>query len=561
LARLLFLALSFFIFPLVSYGQGTPQNEEVGNPENQSSRAGSPFGVIESYESPADAGDLGVGWTRVVFEWSRTQAAGDDTWTPRVSDEQIAAELAAGREVVGLLIGIPEWARDENILPRGLWLPHDDRSNTWANFVREAVSRYQGRINHWIIWNEPDIRETEIAHTWDGSVTDFAQLLKVAFLTAKEVDPEVVIHLSAFTYWADYNAGTKQYMARLIEEIKADPQAAENNFYFDIATAHLYFQPNQIIDLLGLFIDIMRNRGLEQPIWLVETNAPPKDDPAWPVADWFLSVTLEEQAAFIPQALASALSAGAERIAVYKLKDTEDDRFANPEPFGLIRMDGSHRQAFDSYRVAIDKMAETTAAHRERWDEVGQIRLEQPGKSTTVLFNRLPGRQVVQVKATAENAILVDIWGTSQAISPVEGRFTVELPGAPCSQTIGDYCMIGGPVYYLVQPGLSPPTPTAEAPASATPPTPPIEVPTDRPKLTATPSYSPTALPAESVTVPPTLTSAAPLSPTANARSTPLPEHSEEPGASWITPGLWFLGGGILLVLVLLVDWYVQTRK
>ena len=25
-----------------------------------------------------------------------------------------------------------------------------------------------------------------------------------------------------------------------------DPQAAENNYYFDVATAHLYFQPEQI---------------------------------------------------------------------------------------------------------------------------------------------------------------------------------------------------------------------------------------------------------------------------------------------------------------------------
>jgi hypothetical protein len=49
---------------------------------------------------------------------------------------------------------------------------------------------------------------------------------------------------------------------------------------------------------------------LEHPIWLVETNAPPIDDPAWPVPDWFLSVNLDEQAAFVPQAMSSALAAG-----------------------------------------------------------------------------------------------------------------------------------------------------------------------------------------------------------------------------------------------------------
>ncbi len=542
--------------PAIAGQGGHPRGNSLGS-------AGSLFGVIESYESPAEATDLGVGWTRVLFEWSRTQETGEDTWTPKVTDEQIEAELAAGREVVGLLIGIPGWARDENLLPRGLWLPDDDPANAWANYVRQVVSRYEGRINHWIIWNEPDIRETEIAHTWDGTVADFAQLLRISYLVANEANPDAVIHLSAFTYWADYYGGTEQYMARLLDELGRDPQAVENSFYFDIATAHLYFQPNQIIDLLGLFVDIMRQRGLEQPIWLVETNAPPKDDPVWPVPDWFLSVTLEEQAAFIPQALASALSAGAERIALYKLKDTEDDRFANPEPFGLIRMDGSQRPAFDTFKVAIELMAGTTAAERERWDEVGQIRLEQAGMTTTVLFSRLPGQQVSQVRATTDRASLVDMWGVSRAIDPVEGFYTVELTGAQCSQSIGDYCMIRGPTYYRVQSVRSPSTPTASP--SPSPSVTAQETATDMapelPAPTVMATHSPTAMFSQSPTMDPTSTFAPLLSPSAKANITPLPERSEQSAESSIALGLWFIGGGILLALVIFVDWYVQHRR
>ena len=324
--------------------QATPEGQEPA-----ASTRDRRFGVIESYESPSDADNLNVGWTRIIFQWARVQEEGPDSWTPKVSDEQIAADLDAGREVVGLLIGIPDWARDENRLPLGLWLVHDDPNNLWANYVREVVNRYQGRISHWIIWNEPDISETEIAHTWDGSVDDFAQLLRVAYLTAKEEDPESVIHLSAFTYWADVFGETEQYMARLLDEIMVDPEAADHNYYFDIATAHLYFQPTQVYDLLTFFTDILQERGLDHPIWLVETNAPPRDDPEWPVPDWFLSVTLGEQAAFIPQALSSAIAAGAERIAVYKLRDNEEDRFAIPEPFGLLRLTGFPRPACSTW--------------------------------------------------------------------------------------------------------------------------------------------------------------------------------------------------------------------
>ncbi|MCA9972651.1 MAG: hypothetical protein KC425_20675, partial [Anaerolineales bacterium] len=471
------------------------------------------FGVIESYENPAAADELGVGWTRVRFQWAETQADGPDGWAPRVTDAQIDAELAAGREVVGLLIGIPDWARAADRLPRGLWLAHDDPDNSWGVFVKTAVTRYRGRITHWIIWNEPDIAAGEIAHTWDGSVADFAQLQRVAYLAAKEAAPESVIHLSAFTYWADYYAGTEQYMARLLDELQRDPEAARHNHYFDVATAHLYFQPDQIYALLSYFTDLLRQRGLPQPLWLVETNAPPMDDPAWPVAAPFLQVTQAEQAAFMPQALAAALAAGAERVAVFKLQDTADDRAANPEPFGLLRRDGTRRPAFASYRVAMQYLAGARGAERERWDGIGQIRVEQADRTTTVVFNRLFFAQTAEITAVADTALLVDQWGGTRPVTATNGVYALPLPAAACSQPIGDYCMIGGAPFYLVQArgGGAPPA----LPVPTLPPTP-TPTPTPMPTATATPSATPTA----SATPPPTATASATLAATAVATET-----------------------------------------
>lgn len=78
------------------------------------------FGVIESFEDPTAAGRLRVAWTRARFQWAEVQPDGPRQWEPPLDDETLAAELDAGREVVGLLIGIPDWARDRNGLPRGL---------------------------------------------------------------------------------------------------------------------------------------------------------------------------------------------------------------------------------------------------------------------------------------------------------------------------------------------------------------------------------------------------------------------------------------------------------
>lgn len=410
------------------------------------------FGVIESFVAPDEATELGVGWTRVRFHWGDEQPDPAVPWQPTVPDAAIEAEIAAGREVVGLIIGIPDWARDERRIPAGLWLPHDDPDNLFATWARTVFTRHRDRIDHWVIWNEPDIWDLETpGHTWEGDEADFAQLMRVAYHVAQDVNPDAVLHLAAMTYFWDANFGRIQYLDRLLTELEKDPDAARHNYYFDIATAHLYFQPAQIADIIGEWQAILARHGLERTWWLMETNAPPSDDPAWPVESVTLSVLQPEQAAYVPQALAVALAAGVDRVAVFKLADVPSDRNANPEPFGLVRLDGSRRPAFDAYRVAVQQMGAVEGAERERWDAVGQIRLDQPDRTTTVLFARLPVPQQAQVTAISDSAELVTMTGERSRVRPQSGVYTVELPAAICSQPIGDYCMIGGSVFYLVQ--------------------------------------------------------------------------------------------------------------
>jgi hypothetical protein len=460
------------------------------------------YGVVESYEAPGHARNLGAAWTRVRFQWAEMQGEGPQSWNPPVSDEVIAEQEEAGRLIVGLLIGIPEWARDENDLPRGLYEPIDSAANTWAGFVREIVARYAGTIDHWVIWNEPDIwDETALGHTWDGSEADFARLLKVAYLVAHEVNDDVVIHLPAFTYFWDFNYGREQYLGRLLDAILADPDAVANNYYFDVMTAHLYFNPDRVYNIIREFEEIRAAKGIpHKPLWLMETNAPPVDDPRWPVQDVTLSVTLGEQAFYMPQVLAAGLAAGAERIAIYKLKDNETDREANPEPFGLVRDDGTRRPAFDAYRTAMEFLSNVETTTVERWDAVGQIRVEQPDRTTTVLFSRLPAEQTATVDAIAEQAFLVDTFNSRRIfLEPEDDAFTVTLPPAPCTQSIGDYCMIGGETFYLVQARDGGPPPVLPPDGAALPPRP---TPSPTPAVTNTPEPTATATPAPATATP-----------------------------------------------------------
>ena len=410
------------------------------------------FGVVETYDDPASAAAIGAGWTRVRFPWADLQPNNDGEWNDAFfTDDMLAAELAAGREVVGLIVNTPHWALDDPAVPgvpRGLYLPENDPGNVWATFVRQIVSRYAGRVDRWIIWNEPDIWDPAYpGRTWGGTAQEFFQLQRVAYNVARQTNPNAKVHLSAFTYFWDANYGRTPFFSLLMDEIQRDPQSPSHNYYFDVASANLYFRVDNIYDLIVWHHGEMLARGFDKPIWLTETNAAPSSDAEWPVANPAFPVSLDEQAAFIPQVFAMAIAAGADRVAVYKMIDTPGDRAANPEPFGLARADGSRRPAFTAFQVASNYLSGFTGATLDHRDDFyAQVTVRRGEATTTVLWTRSPSPAQAQVAARSTRAILADVFGGARTITPRDGVYNVDLPG--CTQPT---CAIGGVPRLLVE--------------------------------------------------------------------------------------------------------------
>jgi hypothetical protein len=544
----------------------------LGRPSPQARVADSRFGVVEPHDAPALASELGVGWGRARFHWAQIQPTGPDEWQEaEITEGELASELASGREVVGLLIGIPAWATDERGLPRGLYSAPDSPDNTWATFVRSIVLRYQGRINHWIIWNEPDVWDpSHPGFTWPGNEADFVQLLRIAYVVANQASPEAVIHLGAMSHWWDALYGRELYIRRFLRELTSDPGAAANSYYYDVLTLHLYFHPAGIYELIETYAAIQREFGLDKPIWLVETNAAPSYDPAWPVESPTFEVSLAEQAAFIPQVFALALAAGAQRVAVYKLIDTPGDYAANPEPFGLVRADGSRRPAFTTTRVAIERLSGIQSGRWVERGEVSHVILEGNGRVTSVLWTRIPVPQEVRIPAQSDWALLYDMWGAGQTIYPVDGSYRVELSNGECQQTTGDYCMIGGPPVYLVEEvgeeqGWLSPEATVTLSAMAVPDDPTATI-VAGPTATVTSSPMSTATATITVTASaiPTRIAASPTpasAPTDTLQPSPLPTatvsyvNAPTRRIAFVTVGV-VIGGAVVWALV----WYMRQR-
>ena len=531
-ARTIRLAIVATLLSAVVIGALAPTATAAGIPDYR-------FGVVEAFAAPSAAAALGAGWGRVTFEWSRIQPSGPDEWNGPISDQALATEFAHGRQVIGLLITIPAWAIEtENgrSIPRGLYLPADDPNNLWAGFVHTMVTRYAGRIDHWIIWNEPDIPAGAPDASWLGSIEDYLQLLRVAYFVAKDANPNAVIHLASIMHY--YDPG---WYNRFLDTLVADPNAAANNFYFDVAGFNLYLQPEVIYDIASHYRQMLYGKGVHKPFWITETNA------------YLSRVSPEEQAMFMVQAFSLQIAAGAQRIGVYKMIDVATDLAADPEPFGLVQGDGVRRPAFTAYQVAATHLAGFRGATWDRRDEVSVVTVDRGPRTTTVVWARTPEPQLAMVPARATRALAVNIWGSAYHVYPERGYYFIELAGANCTQG----CVMGGPPMMLIE-DAPVNADTAPVPASPTPPLPPAggsdasatpgsspaasarpttvaaqaATPTTTPTPSPSPTQTPTHMPCPELPSPtPTATPTATATPSSTPTSTPTLMPTDTPTA------------------------------
>jgi hypothetical protein len=156
--------------------------------------------------------------------------------------------------------------------------------------------------------------------------------------------------MSGFTYWWDREAGRPQYLERVLDALRGDPSAPSNNWYFDVVDAHPYGNPLNSYTVPQLFRRILRDRGIDKPIWIDESNVLTKNDPLVGSGEGPFRATLDEQASYVIESMALARAAGVQRYATYKLRDEHPEN--GDEYWGLTRNDGTIRPAYIAYQVA-----------------------------------------------------------------------------------------------------------------------------------------------------------------------------------------------------------------
>ncbi|GAB1420814.1 hypothetical protein MASR2M15_09370 [Anaerolineales bacterium] len=402
---------------------------------------------------PDETCELGVGWERIIFDWMQHQPDDAEQWhTLNVDDRWLKNANLCNREIVALLKVTPPWATEGQAgigIPLGLDLPINDPHNTWAQFVIKAVTYYQPRgVSHFIIWNEPDIQAGTYGYEFDGDLEAYFQLLKVAYLAAKSVNPSAKIHLAGTTYWHDVNEGQLPYMERLIARILEDTDAVEHDYYFDVASLHIYFRSDTVYTITRSLRDFLDSHGLNhKEIWINETNAAPTDDPNWPVDRPVFQLDLNQQAQFLVQAAALSIASGADRVAAYKLIDQGLPEGA--ESFGILTP-GSYepRPAYFAWQMLNDHFQNLEAAQYLKSKYI-----------SAVLFKHLNGTHSLMLWANTEQAASLDLYTDASKIyqlslndnltivRPSPDFYNFSLPPAQCTDKDG--CFIGGDVLIL----------------------------------------------------------------------------------------------------------------
>jgi hypothetical protein len=108
------------------------------------------------------------------------------------SDQVIDHAINQGLAVIARLGWVPDWARpDSEVLETTMTYLAPDAYADFAHFVAAFVDRYQGRVDHIILWNEPNLSFEWGYRPVDSSA--YTAMLRTVYPLAKTANPDVHI--------------------------------------------------------------------------------------------------------------------------------------------------------------------------------------------------------------------------------------------------------------------------------------------------------------------------------------------------------------------------------
>jgi hypothetical protein len=306
----------------------------------------------EGYAYLQRARDIGIGWVREGFNWNSLEPArGSFSW--RRTDALMANAARLRLHVLAVATYAPAWASGYS--GPGKYPPRDPAD--YARFVKRVADRYGRNGVFWRthrrlvpmpltaieLWNEP-----WLARFWgpapDGAA--YARLVRAAAAAVKSTRPGIELLASGDIPEESAGVGKDWFVSAL----RADP-ALWRSRLVDAWSVHLYCHELSPLDTtasqrarfdrLLLTRALARQAAADKPFWITEFGWQTE-----PAVDG--GVSEDTQAQYVHDALVkidTGWRSVVRRSFIYTWTRP------SPDPYNLVRPDGTARPAWDSIRA------------------------------------------------------------------------------------------------------------------------------------------------------------------------------------------------------------------
>ena len=270
-----------------------PRNGEIVVPQDF-------FGMVhagetESNEEYALIDEMGISWISYTFYWHRIEKERgrlDFSWY----DNFVDAAKSKGKKIVAVLGYEADW-----LYPEGKSKKYIGKEDIplFLNFVEETVRHFEGRVDAWEIWNEPNFM------FWAGRDNEFFDLTRQAAQRIRGTAPDALILGGAF--WRVPKGFIKgMHKAGAMENL-------------DGLAFHPYAaSPARVMKLHDNFLKILSGLNYQGSVWITEIG--------YPSSGWFpIRVSLEELPSHVVKTITGAAARGTRALLWYELFDSYNE--------------------------------------------------------------------------------------------------------------------------------------------------------------------------------------------------------------------------------------------
>ncbi|MGB9715799.1 MAG: hypothetical protein ACPL1G_05275 [Thermodesulfovibrionales bacterium] len=226
-----------------------------------------PFGINNPYDDSAPKekayfikpyiSDLGIKWVNAnIFRKKVEPKPGVFDWD---EPDFLVKDIFKDLDIVFNINPKTKWYIEGSIkVGKNDYIPGGDTDSKsfrlYKNFLRELVNRYKNKVHRWEVFNEPSIEYKKIPE-------DYVKLLKISYLTIKEIDPQATVGIGGDMP----STLSKRFLNNILPLLSSQhpifgKENTKNNNYFDSFDLH-YF---------GFYDEYRFNRTMRKKIITVD---------------------------------------------------------------------------------------------------------------------------------------------------------------------------------------------------------------------------------------------------------------------------------------------------